>query len=219
MNSIFKKPGPKGVRIDDLLSWEHEWYWIFHGLAYGIPNRIDMRTYWQGVPPPKPTSPELYAERVKTWNKKRASRDGWKRMEQYVESPGVAPEKGIWQQIESASSASAIVRASDRSAFWLNARANGRPYTVKLKENAHEFLKAKEYRYPTSDRPSSEEKRVLHFARAMAGIMEGIGSVRAIDLIRLQKHGRACSCVQCDFAKLTQMREALARAGVRGFAF
>ena len=63
--------------------------------------------------------------------------------------------------------------------------------------------------YPRSDRPSSENKRVLHFARAMTGIMEGIGAIRAIDLIRLRQHGTSCGCVLCEIEKWEKLQRTL----------
>ena len=76
-----------------------------------------------------------------------------------------------------------------------------RGWTEDLDKYAAEFLTAKAYRYPASERPSSEEKRVLHFARAMAGIMTGISPARAIDLIRAMKHGERCECTKCHVSR------------------
>jgi hypothetical protein len=126
--------------------------------------------------------------------------------------PEISAEPQVWRQIKTARFPSQIQAAIERSPYWLNSQRNRRPYVLKLAENSEEFLKAKEYRYPQSDRPSSEKKRALHFARAMAGIMEGIGVVRAIDLIRLRKHGANCGCVQCEIEKWEKLQDALSRA-------
>jgi hypothetical protein len=53
VNSRHKKPGPKGVYAGDLIFWEHEWYSVFHGLAFGLPARIKMQRVWEPVLGPK----------------------------------------------------------------------------------------------------------------------------------------------------------------------
>jgi hypothetical protein len=208
VSSEKKKPGPGGVSVADLLFWEHEWYWVFHGLAFGVPARTRTQRVWEPELGPKllawkPESKrprgfeELDKERLAEWNARPES-EKWREVEYNDQMPGIRAEPQVWRQIKSARSTSQIRAAFDRSPIWLNAKTHGRVYVDQLREHAREFLKAKYYRYPGSDRPSSENKRVLHFARAMAGIMEGIGSIRAIDLIRLRQHGTACGCVQCE---------------------
>ena len=72
-----KTPGKKGVEIEGLLSWEHEWYAVFHGLAYGLPERGIWQSHWEPIPPPAPTGDiELYSERVREWEEKRKN-VGW----------------------------------------------------------------------------------------------------------------------------------------------
>lgn len=215
MNSESKKPGPrkrgpKGVSVPDLLFWEHEWHWVFQGALRGIPSRQDWHEYWEPTPPPKRSgNNDLYKERVRMWEERRKSQAGYQHRWYQVPRRGIPPEPEVWRQLTRAQSGVAIVKACVSSAFWLDPKRNGRPYVVELREHPGEFLKAKKYRYPASDRPSSEKKRVLHFARAMAGTMEGIGAARAIDLIRLLKHGATCHCVQCEIDKSDRLQEAL----------
>jgi hypothetical protein len=206
VNSNRKKPGKKGVEIESLLFWEHEWYAIFHGLAFGLPERGIWQSHWEPIPPPAPTGDiGLYSERVREWEEKRKTSAGSKYERYRVSRPGIQSEIEVWNQIKDAGSSAALISACDNSAFWLNPKNGNKPYVVKLRENANEFLKSKCYRYPNSDRPSSETKRVLHFARAMAGIMEGIGPIRALDLIRLRKHGARCGCVVCEIQRRRKM--------------
>lgn len=213
MNSNPRKPGPKGTILEMLYLWEHEWHAVFDGLAHGLSERGIWRSNWEPVPPPKPTgNVKLYEERVRTWEAKRRSSAGWKHERHRLSRPGIPPEPHVWQQIKEANSPRGIVKACDHSAFWLNANRIGRPYVVKLRENPDEFLKSKYYRYPSSERPSSEAKRILHFARAMAGITEGIGPIRAIDVIRLSKHGLRCGCVTCEIKRNRDLARASSRA-------
>jgi hypothetical protein len=213
VNSEPRKPGPKGTNLEMLYFWEHEWHAVFNGLAHGLSERGIWRSNWEPAAPPKRTGDiKLYQERVRAWEARRKTSDGWKYERYRLSRPGIQSEPQVWQQIKSAATPAAITDASDRSEFWLHAKRIGRPYVVKLRENADEFLKSKHYRYPHSDRPSSEAKRVLHFARAMAGIMEGVGPIRAIDIIRLSKHGLRCPCVSCEIKRNRKLARALSRA-------
>ena len=219
MSSEKKKPGPGGVSVADLLFWEHEWYWVFHGLAFGVPARTRTQRAWEPELGPKLLAwkseskrprgfEELDKDRLTDWDAKPES-EKWREVEYNDRIPGIWAEPQVWRQIKTARSTSQIRAAFDRSPIWLNAKKHGRVYVGQLREHAKEFLKAKSYRYPRSDRPSSEQKRVLHFARAMAGIMEGIEPARAIDLIRLRRHGDTCGCVQCETEKSKRLQETL----------
>lgn len=206
-----KRLGRPGVFVPDLIFWEHEWHWVFHGLAFGVPARSRTQRVWEPVLGPKllvwkpeSTRPrgfaELDEERVIEWNAKPEC-EKWRQVEYRDHIPEIPAEPRVWSLIKVATSSSQIRAAFELSSMWLNAGAHGRLYVDELRGNAEEFLACKKYRYPRSERPSSESKRVLHFARAMAGIMEGVGSVRAIDLIRLQEHGTPCGCVECEIKK------------------
>jgi hypothetical protein len=178
-----------------------------------LSERGIWRSNWEPVAPPKPTGHiKLYEERVRAWEAKRRSSGGWKHERYRLSTQGIQSEEQVWQQIKAADTPAVIVDACDHSAIWLNANRIGRPYVVKLRENPDEFLKSKYYRHPHSERPSSEAKRILHFARAMAGIMEGIGPIRAIDLIRLSKHGLRCRCVSCEIRRNRELARAFSRA-------
>ena len=212
---------------------EHQWYWIFHGLVFGVPAAADVS--WEPSPPPRPprwsgipeldeerrifwmrkmTSPaswkvkrpspppklsgnrEVDEERIRDWRREIVSTRGWREVR--TRSKGRRPaEPEVWEQVKRAQKPNQIREACDTSPFWLNPTASRSPLVGDLRIHASEFLAAKKYRYPKSNRPSSEEKRILHFARAMAGITQGISPARGIDLLRNLEHGKNCQCVSC----------------------
>ena len=202
MNSNPKNPGPVGVAVEMLVVWENEWYWVFRGLVYGVEPRNETRQYYSEKLPPKPTGgSELYKERVKDWLRLTRGPSGWTRKEYRVRSPGIPAELDVWQQLLSSRTSQDVKAACDLSRYWLNPDKSARPFVVRLNDAPNQFLKSKSYRYPASSRPSSDQKRILHFSRAMAGVMEDISSARAIDLIRGLHHGRKCPCMGCDLRR------------------
>ena len=219
MNSEKKKPGPQGVHVGNLIVWEHEWYWVFGGLAFGIPARSKVETSWQPVQGPKllawrPESKrprgfeQLDRERLREWNSKPES-EKWRPVHYSDVLPGIPPEREVWEKIKVAKSPHQIRTAFTLSPIWLNAKIHGRVYVNELSEHAAEFLLCKTYRYPSSPRPSGEIKRVIHFSRAMAGIMEGLAAARAIDLFRLLEHDERCPCTLCSIERNKKVEKAL----------
>lgn len=201
------KPGPREVPTGNLLLWEHEWYSAFHGLAFGAPAVDEIvtscrpkrgPTLWASKP--KDQRPNNFEELDRkysaNWNSKPESKK-WNDVEDRIKKPKIPAELEIWEVLKNTRSPAQIVAACNRSVFWLNARATCKPYIMELSKNPDEFLAGKNYRYARSNRPSSELKRVIHFSRAMAGIMEGISAARAIDRIRMLEHGDQCQCVSC----------------------
>jgi len=187
-----------------LLVWEDEWYWIFHGLVYGAKPRRVFREFFTPPRPPKfRIIKELQDERLRNWRERSKNPANWRRRKYMARRKSIPAERKIWQLLENSTSSISLANACAKSRFWLNPAY--RPVAAQLAGHAAEFLKCKNYRYPSSGRPASEKKRILHFARAMAGIMEGIGAVRAIDLFRLLRHGNKCRCVQCDLKSAVGM--------------
>jgi hypothetical protein len=122
---------------------------------------------------------------------------GWvlrKELYDIKEKPG---EPDVWERLKRAGTVAQVRNACRASRVWLNPRVTQKPWVADLHEHASEFLAGTEYRYPKSKRPSSEKKRIVHFARVMAGITVGISAARAIDLLRNMKHGANCDCVSC----------------------
>lgn len=219
MNSKRKKPGPPELPTGTLLFWESEWYWIFQGLAFGRPARNEPHTSWEPLPHPmlfawrpanqRPVGYErLDRQIVRNWEAK-PLKARFRQVTRRIKRAAIPAEPLVWNQLIIASTTSEIRAAVDGSAFWLNARENGRPYTTVVKEKADEFLRCKQYRYPQSDRPSSEIKRVIHFTRAMAGIMADVSPATAIDRFRFLKHGKRCPCVLCSIVRKKKLDKAL----------
>jgi hypothetical protein len=141
------------------------------------------------------------------WNAKTRTPSGWiPRMYRQL-TEGIAAETEVWKGILEAETPAQIRKAYRSSPYWLNPASHQRIWVKELHTHADEFLTAKKYRYPGSSRASSAPKRILHFARAMVGIMVGIGPARAIDLIRTRKHGRRCKCVQCHMGRWNRLQK------------
>lgn len=219
MNSENKKPGPEGVHLGNLICWEHEWYWVFAGMAFGIPARTRVQTAWEPVQGPKLLAwrleskrprgyEQLDRERLREWNSKAESKK-WRAVDYSDVLPGIPAEPKVWKRIKAATSPRQIRVAFQHSPVWLNAKVHGRVYVNEFSDRADQFLICKRYRYPASPRPSSEIKRVIHFSRAMAGIMEGIGAARAIDLFRALRHGERCQCTLCSIERNRRLEKAL----------
>jgi hypothetical protein len=210
VNSVRRKPGPVPAQEGTLLIWEHEWHCVFHGLVHGVPPRNEEVDDWELKRPPKLSNiDELDQERLGEYRGMIQRSGGWARRVRPVRTTGMAPEPKVWRQILIARTPNQVRLAYRASSFWLNPQACQRPWVKDLEEHAPEFLTAKSYRYPASDRPSSTEKRVLHFARAMAGIEIRISPVRAIDRIRTMKHGDECPCTMCEIARWRGIRDLL----------
>jgi hypothetical protein len=193
---VNSRPGPKPALDRNLLVWESEWYWIFHGLVRGIPSTSGIAQEWEPIRPPRKTGiAELDEERSAAWREKSTTQEGWIPIKYHQRTRGRAAEIDVWEKLLKARTPDQIRKAYRSSRFWLNPAKNMRGWVEELDKHAKEFLTAKKYRYPNSKRPSSEEKRIMHFSRAMAGVMTGIGPSRAIDVIRTMKHEKNSRCI------------------------
>jgi hypothetical protein len=119
-------------------------------------------------------------------------------------------EPQVWKRLVRATTAERVRDACHRSKRWLNPNWRGRPFVSLLSEKAEQFVRAKDDRfYPRAQHPSSDRKRVVFFARAMAGISCGISPSTAIGRLRKMKHGRECSCVNCSSARWENLYRAI----------
>jgi hypothetical protein len=210
VSSKSSKPGPKPAMGKNLLLWEREWYWVFNGLVRGIPATAGIEQDWEPIRPPKLSGiPELDEERLAAWNAKSITQEGRIPRNYRRRTRGRAAERNVWAKLLRARTPAQVRKAYRSSRFWLNPAKNTRGCVEELRKHAPEFLTAKDYRYPGSDRPSSQEKQILHFARAMAGIMTGIGPARAVDLIRTMKHGKGCGCTKCHIERWNVVQRAI----------
>jgi hypothetical protein len=193
------KPGPKSALDGNLFLWEYDWYWVFSLLVSGKPGRSEVARYVEPPPAPKREGvpEELYQERVQEQNRRMLIPAEWEERTDPYEVRGIPPERDVWEKLETARTPEDVRIAYRESRFWLNPQKTGKPFIADLEAHAEEFLEGKNYRYPASDRPSSERKRILHCARVMAGITVGISAARAIHLFRTLKHDATCDCVPC----------------------
>jgi len=105
----------------------------------------------------------------------------------------------IWAALVRAKTAAQIRTACNRWATWLYPGWGLQPFPERVAQHAEEFLRIKsDQRYPRSLRPSSDQKRLDHFARGMAGVDAHIGPITAIDLLRRVRHGPRCQCWRCE---------------------
>jgi hypothetical protein len=130
----------------NLVVWEHEWYWVFHGLVRGTPASDEIAQDWEPIRPPKLSGiTELNKERLAAWNAKSRTPEEWVPKHYGEQIKGQPAEPNDWNKILRARTP-AQVRDAYRSM---------RPWVEDLEKHAAEFLTAKKYRYPGSRRPST----------------------------------------------------------------
>ena len=114
-----------------------------------------------------------------------------------------APEPNLWEALKRAETPAQVRRICRLSQFWLTWEILGNVMSfLKIKvlyDDAEHFVEAKNYRYPDSDRPKSDDKKIIHFSRAMAGrsVAKPMSPATAIDTLRKIKHKRGCECPVC----------------------
>jgi hypothetical protein len=93
-------------------------------------------------------------------------------------------EHGLWIGLLNATTAKQVRAICKQSSFWLNPQRGGIEFYRTLFRRANDFLAAKQDpRWPKSNRPTSEGRRIRFLARSMAGIMMGIRIRTAQDLL------------------------------------
>src|SRR5215472_3224793 len=94
------------------------------------------------------------------------------------------PETELWEKLLAARTAEQVRAVCDKSEFWLNPKRGGTEFHRILSGYAKEFLAAKkDPRWPRSDRPTNQGKRIRFLARSLAGITMGISIRTAQDLL------------------------------------
>jgi hypothetical protein len=116
-----------------------------------------------------------------------------------VSRDSIPPERHLWEALKRARTATEVQRICRRSKFWLKwewtGELNGKRWYCRsfyccpsaLYEYADKFCQAKEYsRYPKSSRPSSDDRKIVYFARVMAALSlsKPISFATAEDLLR-----------------------------------
>jgi hypothetical protein len=195
--------GPKSANIGELLFWEGLWFReVFSPLRNGIPGFSVEVLEWPRSRrlPKRSANEELNAERLRCWNK--ATKEDQRKVRivsthcQFKNS--VPAEVHIWNALKQAKTPEDLRSAYKKSKYWFNPEWSGRGYVDRFFKHADLVIKAKnDPRYPSSNRPSSDDKRLEFFSAIMAGITEERSPLTAIDLLRKYKHPSDCSCRTC----------------------
>jgi len=130
-----------------------------------------------------------------------------------VEAPPIMGEPHLWEALKKANNAAQVRRICRRSKYWLKwefeGEINGKHFYSRvpsycpkaLYDKAEKFCEAKlSDRYPgSSERPSSDDKRIEYLARVMAGLSlkSPIAPATAVDVLRKMKHTEQCLCWRC----------------------
>jgi hypothetical protein len=98
--------------------------------------------------------------------------------------PGaLAYAHGLWRRLLNATTSKEVKAVCDESPFWLNPKRGATMFHDLLSGNAKGFLSAiQDRRWPKSDRPTNQGRRIRFLARSMAGITMGISVRTAQDL-------------------------------------
>ena len=120
------------------------------------------------------------------------------------------PEAEVWFRLVEANTAEQIKLVCDESPFWLNPKRGAIEFHRTLIEQAESFLAVKkDPRWPRSNRPTNDYRRIKFLARSMAGVMMGISIRTAQDLLAKTDKAKlddvfypVCSCghFECDHA-------------------
>jgi hypothetical protein len=158
--------GPKSFAAKhDPAGWQREWLWFFSGLRHGFPAEIE----YEWIIPPLPklqTHPVLLEElRKKEMIVTRKER---------LQS-GSPPEQKTWNKLLEATTIPDIRKACRASRYWLRNPRISYCLALLCDQLGPILLAAKkERRYPKSERPTSDERRIRFLALALAGACMGI---------------------------------------------
>jgi len=195
-----RNPGPKPKPINELLFWEREWYLVFREMRGRLPTyeiALGRRRYRellrQRLEELKALPPVESIDDLSWWREfEIAQLEGDLR----PRKPSSNPE--LWKAIVDAPTGSEIQRALKKYRWHWCGRTG---YATLLYENAEQFVKSKNYPYyPKGKSSAADKRRLVYFARAMAGITCGLSPITGWDrLYKLKrKHGRTCSCIWCE---------------------
>lgn len=194
------KRGPQATPIADLIFWEGLWYWVFRHLRGVMPS-------YERLASAKIIKAQLRAEleELRKFAPKDLGEKYWVEQERKELERDLRPripdsEPPIWHSLVTAEKAADIRKACQESKRWLNPKWQGRPYVRELYDHAEQFVRAKRSPYYPR-RNSGDEKRIIFFARAMAGISLGLSPNTSIHKLRKIRHGAKCPCVNCDLGR------------------
>jgi len=93
-------------------------------------------------------------------------------------------EHDLWLRLLNATTRKDVKAVCDESPYWLNPKRGATMFHDLLSGNAEGFLAAmQDRRWPKSDRPTNQGRRIRFLARSMAGITMGISIRTAQDLL------------------------------------
>ena len=93
-------------------------------------------------------------------------------------------EHALWLRLLHATTPEEVRAVCDESEFWLNPKRGAISFTMYFPGTRKDFLAAKrDPRWPKSNRPTSQGRRIRFLARSMAGITMGISIRTAQDLL------------------------------------
>lgn len=215
------KPGPKQVDLSFLVNTQGKWLSIFRLLQYGSAKQRELRIEW--VPPEQPklypdgdernvTLLSRYEERL---------RDGkrWRQEIREVERKAVAAEPETLEAVFSAKTVQEMRDAWEYSEILCPLLEPAIPPESTIAEYFYDptpphpklvlqaIREARKYRFPASDRETSESKMLIHSASAIAGIESGLSAASAIDRLRKLKHGKKCPCAPCFFGQMDSLEK------------
>jgi hypothetical protein len=131
------------------------------------------------------------------------------------------PERGLWESLKRAKTATEVRRICSRSRIWLKPRLDFPDgsfieywyFRRVLHRDAEAFCRAKlDPRYPGRDqRPSGDYRRVEYLARVMAGLTLRLAPSTAVEKLRKMRHPIECGCWRCLRKIAPRYRKSLAR--------
>lgn len=184
-----KRGRPAHTRQSTLRFFERRWFYIFKGMRDGGPPRERLR---RRVRTKFSNIPELASEQM-TLEDERQEREDEREPtdEDFIPIPPVPPEKDVWEKLKRAETIVEVREACQQSKYWLNPKVGGRGFLRHLSDQAAQFLKSKkDARYPRSNRPLSDSKRLLYLARVMAGITCQVSFRSAVDRLEKERIAR-----------------------------
>ena len=93
-------------------------------------------------------------------------------------------ERALWFRLIQATTPEEVQAVCDESEFWLNPKHGATLFHDVLSQHPEGFLDAKrDSRWPKTNRPTSQGRRIRFLARSMAGISMGISIRTAQDLL------------------------------------
>jgi hypothetical protein len=194
------KRGPKSTALGELIFWEGLWYWVFRGLRGVMPT-------YEKLSRNKNIREHLKSElqELQKMLPRDSTEEGWLSREKKEIERDIAPKETnsepiLWRALVGAKTENEVRKVCSSSKRWLNPKWDGRIYVQDLYDGALQFVQAKKDQYYPR-RQSGDEKRVVFFARAMAGISLGISPRTSIDRLRKMEHGQKCPCIHCDLQR------------------